>query len=63
MPVSHVIHGPARQVFRSDAGQVEDEHIAVHLNVLVSTRISSHDGHGVHFLRYRKQLAVFLCRS
>ena len=60
VPVSHVVQGPAGRVFQRSSGHVDDEHVAVDLDVLVATEQSA-DGHArTQLLLQRDQIASLL---
>jgi len=48
VPLAHVVHGPARQMFHFEAGHVDNEDEAVDLNVLIAGRVRSHDHPGTN---------------
>jgi len=63
MPLAHILHVPSCHVFRSNAAQIKNEHEAIDLYILISTREPKHRRRRTHLLGDREQLAIFLCHS
>jgi len=52
-----------RQVLGPDAAEVEDERVAVHLNILITTGRRSYDRRRAYLVLYHEQVPVFIRRS